>query len=46
MLVALQEEKSYSYSIFIFVISLFGCPWPLPHSSSSARQSLLPSNNL
>jgi len=26
VLVALQQEKSSSYSIYIFVISLFGCP--------------------
>ena len=26
VLVAVQQEKSFSYSILIFVISLFGCP--------------------
>jgi len=29
VLVVLQQEKSSSYSILIFVISLFGCPLPV-----------------
>jgi len=36
-LVALQYEKSSSYSIYIFVISLFEYPGPSPRSPPSAR---------
>ena len=45
VLIALQYEKSSSYSIFIFVTSLFGCPpaldarsrRPVPSPPPSAR---------
>jgi len=32
VLVNLQCEKTFSYSISVFLISLFGCPGPVPRS--------------
>jgi len=41
-LVALQQKKSFSYRVFIFVISHFGCP---PALDAQGRRPVHPSRS-